>query len=163
MQYNTLTVPYLQTGGSQSGTLDLASLLGVRIGQDTSNNFAITPMGLAILGRDSRYYSLEEHEGRLRLMDVSSLVLPINPGVFRVPVEEVHFGDLILISDSPFSAMFVHEVHHHGREIHGLEVTSNERIQYLPPHNPFGELLFGHRTNLYVRFVSVLDLLSDLF
>jgi hypothetical protein len=164
MQYNTVRY---QTGSQSQpppqeqqapSSFTLSSLLGLRIGQDTTGNFALTPAGLAVLGRDSRYYSFESYGERARLLDVTSLILPINPGVYRIPALEVRPGDLILISDSPFSALFVIEIAEFG--IVGLEATCNELVTYFPPENLFGDRFFGHRNNIFVRIVSTFDLLE---
>jgi hypothetical protein len=162
MQYNTLVLPHGQVA-TQPGALNLTSLLGVQIGQDLTGNFGFTPAGLAVLGRDNRYYTLDYHEDLARMLDVTSIILPINPGVYRIPVQRVYRGDLVLISDSPFSALFVTEVQEDEGSIVGIEATCNERVEYSPPYNFFGGVLFGEDAKLFVRIVSLFDLLGNLF
>ena len=163
MQYNTVPIqPRLQQQQQQSSSMDLSSLLGIRIGQDTSGNFALTPAGLAVLGRDNRYYTMQYLGGRPRLVDVSALILPGDPGAYRMPVPALETGDLIVISDSPFQAMFVMESDG-GNAVVGLDASCNEIVTYIPPNNPFTNLLFGGGSSVFVRVISTFDVLTGIF
>jgi hypothetical protein len=163
MQYNTLQPRRQEQQHAQpaAGSTDLSSLLGVRIGQDVSGNFALTPAGLAVLGRDGRYFALDSLAEGPQLMDVTSLVVPGDAGVYRLPVPEVHTGDLIVISDSPFQSMFVLGMEG-GRAVLGLDPSCNLLVTYLPPDNQFTRLLFGDTANMFVRIVSIFDVLAGM-
>jgi hypothetical protein len=166
MQYNTVLTQRQQQARADSQPqqtgADLSSLLGLRIGKDTTGNFVLTAAGLAVMGRDGRYFSAEFYEGRPRLLDVTAMVLPVDPGVFRLPVRSVNRGDLILISDSPFTAMFVMEAGGRNSPTIGLDATCNELITYYPPDNLFAGVLFGEDADVYVRIVSMFDLLTGM-
>jgi hypothetical protein len=85
------------------------------------------------------------------LLDVSALILPIDPCVYRVPSRTIYRGDLIVTSEPPsFAALYVLEI---GETfyVEGLDVGTAERVRYCAPRNLF--------INYYVRAVSLLDML----
>jgi hypothetical protein len=156
MQYNT--TPAQQQPQGQQNAMDLSSLIGVSIGQDVTGKFALTPSGLAVLGRDGRYFGMDIHDGGGVVLDLTSMVLPINAAVYRIPSEEVFPGDLIVISDAPFRTLFVLEVPGDGTVV-GLDPGCNELVTYFPPENPFADILFGGH-NIFARVVSMFDVLN---
>jgi hypothetical protein len=155
MEYNTVSLQ------QQAAPFDLSSLLGARIGLDTSGRFALSTSGLAIAGSDGKFLALDQQ--RRRLLDVSSLVLPVGACIYRIPATKVSPGDVIVTSDSPFCALFVLEDKADGTLIQALNPCSSELVSYVPPDNPFSDLLFfADGGSVFVRVVSLFDLLSPL-
>jgi hypothetical protein len=138
--------------GPSSGTdFVLQQLLGpVQFGWDASNNFARTLNGLAILRPDGRYIARDEEQQGL--LDVTPLILTgVPPYVLRLPVSSVDAGDLIVVSDCPFSVLYVLETYEEfpGR-IRGLDPLCGTIVDYSQPVNPF--------FNFFVKVVSLYDL-----
>jgi len=136
-----------------SGFFGFQQLLGcIQIGQDTTNNFACSLSGLAVRRADGRYVTIDEDgEG---LLDVTPLILPgMVPCVFRIPVETVKDGDLIVTSDCPFSVMYVLNVDDYPGRIRGLDPLCGEVVEYSRPTSLF--------FNFFVKLVSIYDLFGD--
>ncbi len=73
---------------------------GLRIGPDTSGNFRLSLGGqLAVRSTaEDQYVVFDQQQGRL--IDVTGLTLDVAEDfIFRVPVQQVNQGDLILISE----------------------------------------------------------------
>jgi len=90
---------------------DLGTLFGgVQIGRDTSGQFALTRDGrLAVLRPNGTYASMM-HDNVDQLVDVTPLVLAgVDPMVVRIPVRlsQLNRGNLIIVSDAPFSPLLV--------------------------------------------------------
>jgi hypothetical protein len=122
---------------------------GLSLGPDNTGNFAMSIGGLAVRTPDGRFVMQEK--GGERLLDVSALILPIDPCVYRLPSGTVKPGDLIVTGDPPsFAALYVLEI---GEDfcVEGLDIGTAERVRYCPPANLF--------INYYVRAVSLLDML----
>jgi len=142
LQYNVTVPP------SSTCSLSLSSLFGIQIGADTSNNFALSINGLAVQTPDGRFVAREGDEDRL--IDVTPLILPINPCVYRLPSTEVKRGDLIVTSDPPnFSALYVLDADDPD-DIECLDTGTSQIVRYCAPRNLF--------LQFYVRAVSLLDL-----
>lgn len=140
-------------GGISTAGGSLFSLLfGVQIGNDTSNNFALSINGLAVRTPCGRYVAKERHHDRL--MDVTALLLPMNPMVVRMPVKpsQVRSGDVIVTSDPPdFSAIYVLDRRESGW-IYGLDTGTSQVTEFALPRNPL--------VNFYVVAVSLFDVLT---
>ncbi|WP_157650557.1 hypothetical protein [Burkholderia ubonensis] len=128
---------------------------GVSIGKDTSGNlklgFTADRVGLAVRSPDGQWY-VKDGDG---LRNVTGATVDVSDGwIFRLPVSEVHEGDVVVVSDDPFSAVFVRKVGTEGQlqVLNPAEYSSGEFTQ---PTN-----LFGQR--YYVKAVSLLDSLGDL-
>jgi hypothetical protein len=139
---------------------------GIAIGKDTSGNLAFAPEGVHNIAarkqapnpdNDTFWVAKEESHGELRLVDVTPLVRPSSDFIVRVPVRarNVKPGDVLILCDNPFQALFVQRVEHDGRTIVGLDLQSNVTF-----HVPSQQLL-SHDTRLLVKAISILDL--DLF
>jgi hypothetical protein len=136
---------------ASSGFFGFQQLLGcIQIGKDTTNNFAWSLSGLAILRADGTYVAKDEDgEG---LLDVTPLILAgVAPCVFRLPVETVGRGDLIVTSDCPFSVLFVLKVDDYAGRIRCLDPLCGEIVEYSRPASLF--------FNFFVKVVSLYDLL----
>jgi hypothetical protein len=92
---------------------------------------------------------------RNALVDVSLLALPgVDPLVFRLPVKGVKPGDLIMVSESPLSVLYVLETYSdRPREIRGLDPYTGEAVDYSLTENLFN-------LNFFVQVTSLFDLLS---
>ena len=142
LQYGLSTTP------PTLGSLNVASLFGVQIGADVTNNFALSFSGLAVQTPDGRYVTLDEDADSL--IDVTPLILPISPYVFRLPATEVHRGDLIITSDPPnFTALYVID-DEDPDELECLDTGTAQVVQYRAPRNLFFQF--------FVRAVSLFDL-----
>jgi hypothetical protein len=132
-----------------AGFPDLMTLFGLPLGLDTTGNFAMSLGGLAVRTPDGRFVMKER--GAARLLDVSTLVLPIDPHVYRLPSRTIAPNDLIVTGDVPnFAALYVLEIGE-GFNVEGLDVGTGEKVSYCAPRNVF--------VNYYVRAVSLLDML----
>jgi hypothetical protein len=134
---------------SGAGFPDLTTLFGLPLGLDATGNFAMSPRGLAVRTPDGRF--VRKEKGTERLLDVSALILPIDPCVYRLPSRTVEPDDLIVTGDPPsFAALYVLEIHEDSC-VEGLDVGTAERVRYCAPRNLF--------ITYYVRAVSLLDML----
>jgi hypothetical protein len=152
---SSAAAPYGTPSQPTSGSLPLQSLLfGIQIGLDTSSNFALSvdpydfEIGLAVQTPGGRFLTMDRR--RCRLVDVTALVIPLSPWVYRIPVTEVRHGDLIVTADDPFSALYVLEKLE-GMRILGLDTGTCQEVSFIPPENLF--------VNFYVRVVSLFDVL----
>jgi hypothetical protein len=140
------------TQPSSGFALDLQSILGgIQFGRDASGNFALSVGGLAVRRTDGTFVMLDEADERL--IDVTPLVLSgIDPGVVRVPVDagSLRRGDVLVVSDTPFSALFV--LDHDGGRIRGLNPLIGQIVTVVPPLNLF--------FNFVVRAICLFDLLG---
>jgi hypothetical protein len=134
-------------------------LFGIQIGLDTSNNFALSvdphsvEIGLAVRTPSGRFLRMERRHDRL--IDVTSLVVAVNPWAYRLPVppEDVRSGDLIITADPPdFSALYVLDREEGGR-ILGLDTGTCQEVRFSPAVNPF--------LNFYVKVVSLFDVFAS--
>jgi hypothetical protein len=135
---------------SSGGFPSLQALLGtIQLGWDTSNNFALSLRGLAILRPDGTYVARDRDVDSLH--DVTPLVLPgVNPWVLRLPVARVRPGFLLVTSDVPFSLVYVIEAEGRRQErIEGLDPISGEFVEYCRPVSLF--------FNYFVRVVSLFE------
>lgn len=132
---------------------DLSRVLGnVALGLDTTGNFALTLSGTALARPDGTYVRLGSREELL--IDVTPLILPgIDPMVMRLPVRPraVTRGDIVIVSDTPFQALFVLDVGHGGRIV-ALDPIQEQLVTHVPARNLF--------FNVVVRATSLLDLVS---
>jgi hypothetical protein len=142
LQYNlTTTQPAPLSVG-------LSSFLSVQVGSDTSNNFALSVNGLAVRTPSGRFVTKERSQNRL--IDVTPLILPVNPYVYRLPCVAVEPGDLVVTADPPnFSALYVVSAHK-GEEVEGLDICTSQIVRYIAPRSVF--------LQFYVKAVSLLDL-----
>lgn len=127
--------------------MDIQSLLsGVALGKDTSGNFKPSIKGLAVRRPDGKFVV---HDGQ-QMLDVSDLTLDgADNFIYRLPMQSVKQGDVIITSDSPFSVLFVQDVSDNGK-LSGLDPHTNTVVEYIPPAN----LLNIH---FFVKVVSLLD------
>ncbi|HEY7889574.1 MAG TPA: hypothetical protein VIC29_15230 [Steroidobacteraceae bacterium] len=157
LRYNLVT-PSPATIQSLTGAL--VGLGGIQLGFDATNNFAVAaPSGLAICRGDGTCVAIDADADAL--IDVTPMVIPgVSPCVVRLPVqlESVRRGDLLVTSDSPFSALFVLKAPEGASRIRCLDPFSDEIVTYAPPRSgvlpmtwvviaisPFSSLLCGER------------------
>jgi len=132
-----------------AGFPDLTTLFGLSLGPDTTGNFAMSLGGLAVRTADGRFVMKEK--GADRLVDVTTLILPIDPRVYRLPSRTIVPDDLIVTGDPPnFAALYILEIGE-GTYVEGLDVGTGEKVSYCAASNLF--------INYYVRAVSLLDML----
>lgn len=141
---------YASTGtNSPAGVCQcVPGLLPVSIGPDVSGNFVISLYGLAVNRPDGRAVLHRDGE----LIDVSLFVMPMpaaSLGVYGIPVSEVHYGELIKISDCPYSLLYVLEVTPSG--FRGLDPFMGTIVYYTEPVSPF--------FTYFVRMESIYGLL----
>jgi hypothetical protein len=138
----------------EAGSFDTDCIFGVEIGRDRSNNFAvgISPNGLSLAVRtaNSKFVVPYLEDNIARLIDVTCLTVGIDPFVIRLPVQEVFPGDLVVTSDSPFSALFV--VNAQQDFIRGVVPGTQELVKYVPPQNLFGFQFFVKAFSLLNAF-----------
>lgn len=144
----------------QSLTGALVGLGGIQLGLDTTNNFVVAPpSGLAICRDDGTCVAIDADADAL--IDVTPMVIPgVSPCVVRLPVQldAVRRGDLLITSDSPFSALFVLKAPDGATRIRCLDPLSDEIVTYAPARSgvlpmtwvvtaisPFSSLLCGER------------------
>ncbi len=121
-----------------------SSILGPALGRDTSGNFALTVEGLAVRAGDRFVTAIIDDEGA-ELVDVSSLVISgVDPWVYRLPVTIPSRGDLILISDNPFSVRYVLES---GPAVVSLDPATGDVAELIAAQNPF--------VSFFVKIVSL--------
>jgi hypothetical protein len=152
--YNPLPAQATFFGAAPSS---LSSILGPSLGLDTSGNFALSITGqgvgraqLAILNGNRYFTALIDDEGE-QLLDATSLVTTgVNPCVYRIPVSVPSRGDLILISDCPFSVRYVLGAGE-GPEprIFGLDPVTGDVAELIPASNPFIGCFYIKIVSLY--------------
>jgi hypothetical protein len=141
MNYNPTSY---QSASSGSGFQLFQSFFPVQIGSDMSGMFALSFQGLAVIRPDGR--AVVHREGGL--LDVTMFLLTgfgVSPGVFRIPVHEVFYGDLIVTSDYPLSLLYVLEQTETG--VRGLDPFTGKISDYTPPLSLF--------MNYFVRVESL--------
>lgn len=132
--------------------MDLKSLFGgVSIGRDTSGNIKLSlggdRLGLAIRSPEGRFFA----RGADGLKDVTDLTMDAFEGVVvRLPVTSVKEGDVIVISESPFTAAFVDEVGSGGHC--RVSKTDGSVTDFEPPANLLGQRFFVKATSLLESF-----------
>lgn len=135
--------------------MDLKSLFGgVSIGRDTSANFKMSlagdRLGLAVRTPDGQFYTRE----RTGLKNVTDLTLDAFEGmVLRLPVTKVKEGDVIVVSENPFSAVFVDQVNENG-QVRVLNPANSSAVDFAQPANLLGQRFFVKATNLLESFGS---------
>jgi len=131
---------------------DLQAILGaVQLGRDSSGKFALTLGGIAVLRPNGTYLALDDDSDEL--IDVSPLVLPgVDPIVVRLPTHpsKLRRGDLVIVSDAPFSPLFVVERRGAGR-FQALDPIGGLLVEFAPPLNLFFDFI--------VQAVSLFDVL----
>jgi len=152
------TSPAAMPGGAMLGNLLFG---GIAIGKDTSGNLAFAPEGRHNVAArkqapnpdNDTFWAAREIDGQLRLVDVTPIVRPTNDFIFRVPVRarEVEPGDVLILCDNPFQALFVKEREDNGTIV-GLDLNSN-----LTAHVPSRQALL-HEPQLLVQAISIFDL-----
>ena len=68
-----------------------------------------------------------------------------------MPTTEVNKGDVIVVSESPFTAVFVEEVRSDGR-VRVLNPAISSEVQYVQPKNLLGQRFFIKARNLFESF-----------
>jgi hypothetical protein len=128
--------------------MDLKAILGgISVGKDTSGNIKPSIKGLAVKVADGNFLARDGEA----LIDVGGFVFEGAENlVVRVPVpaEQVGPGDLLVLADDPFQALFVTEVS--TAVIAGLNPQTSTRLEYVPHSNMFGR-------KLLVKVVSLLE------
>jgi len=132
--------------------MDLKSLFGgVSIGRDASGNikmsFAGDGLALAIRSVEGQFVTRDK-EG---LKNVTDLTLDAFEGaVLRLPVTTVKEGDVIVMSETPFTAAFIDEVSTGGKV--RVAKTDGTVTDFEPPANLLGQRFFIKATNLLESF-----------
>ena len=135
----------------------------IPVGKDTTGNFSLSYKGVAVKTDCNRFVAFRGNGDEVELYDVTGLTLPgCDPLIYRVPVTEdnVHPGDLLLISDCPPQALYVTKTFPELSEkeknrakksvtVEGI-TPSGQKVTYLSPRR-LGDCA------RYIRIVSVLD------
>ena len=120
---------------------------GAAIGKDMSGNFKLSFKGLAVRTGDHNYVAKDGGH----LIDVTDLTLDGTESfVYRLPVQSVECGDVIIMSETPFKVMFVQEVHEDGQKLLGSVAQTGTIESWSPATNLFNFQFF-------VKVVSLLD------
>jgi len=133
--------------------MDLKSLFGgVSMGRDTSGNFKMSLVGdrmdLAVKTADGQFYARDD--GGLR--NVTGVTLDAFGGmIFKLPATKVNKGDVIVVSESPFNAVFVEEAGEDGR-LRVLNPAISSHVDYVQPKNLLGQRFFIKATSLLESF-----------
>jgi hypothetical protein len=132
--------------------MDLKSIFGgVSIGKETTGNIRPSIKGLAVKVADGKFVA-RDGDG---FFDVGDFVFDGGEKyVFRLPVNEdqVVPGDLLVLSDAPFQALFVKTIK--DGTISGLDPTSGAVMEYPPHTNMFG-------VRFFVKAVSLIENLGS--
>ena len=125
---------------------------GVSIGRDMSGNFKVSlageGIGLAIRTPDGQYYA----RGKDGLRNVTELTVDTFDGlVLKLPVARVKEGDILIVSDNPFTAVFVDDVSPEG-QVRVLNPATNSAVDFAQPANLLGQRFFVKATNLLESF-----------
>jgi hypothetical protein len=130
--------------------MNLQSIFGgIAIGKDLTGNFRQSLKGLAVRRTDDKFVTLD---GDFPI-EISDFTFDgTEQYVYRLPVQNVKPGDIVITSESPLKVLFVREVEPNGRLV-GLDPCGIE-INYTPTTN-----LFNMR--FFVTVVSILDGLSE--
>ena len=130
--------------------MDTKAIFGrVRIGKDTSGNFKLSFKGLAVRTEDGKFFAKDGDH----MLDVSDLTLDGAEGyIYRLPVQSVKPGDLIITSENPFDVLFVQAVGEDGG-LSGLDPRNNTVVDYVQPTNLFN-------VQFFVKVVSLVDVLG---
>jgi hypothetical protein len=131
---------------------------GVSIGKDVSGRFKPTPLGLGVQTNDGRLLTYAKGA----LVDVTNMAFAGTESyVYRLPIQKPQAGDLIILSDNPFRAIFVEEAEDdeddeddkdlavEGR-ITGIDPASSQVVEYVQPKN-------GTNQRWFVRVFSPLN------
>jgi len=104
--------PMTKIGSTASpfgGSSSMSSILGgVAVGRDLTGSFALSAYGTAVRRSDQTYVAIDAD--RDTLIDVTQFILGgLDPCVVRlpIPIGMLRRGDLLVASDSPFSAYYV--------------------------------------------------------
>jgi len=126
--------------------MDLKSMFGgVSIGREMSGNIKPSIKGLAVKVADGKFVARDGNG----FFDVGGFVFDRGDKyVYRLPVNEgqVQAGDLLIMSDSPFQALFVEAVK--DGTIIALDPTSGSVVEYVPHTNMFGMKFFVKAVSL---------------
>jgi hypothetical protein len=128
--------------------MDLKSLVGgVSIGRDTSGNIKVSFVGdrpaLAIRSAGGDFFVREKNG----LRNVTDLTVDALEGmVLRLPVSSVQEGDIVILSENPFTAAFVDEVGTSGQV--RVAKTDGSVTDFDPPANLLGQRFYVKATNL---------------
>jgi hypothetical protein len=134
--------------------MDLKSLFGgVSVGRDTSGNIKVSFVGdkfaLAIRSTGGDFY-IREKNG---IKNVTDLTVDAFEGmVLRLPVKEVKEGEIVVLSESPFTAAFIDEVGTGGTV--RVAKTDGSVTDFEPPANLLGQRFYVKATNLMESFGS---------
>jgi hypothetical protein len=128
--------------------MDLKAIFGgISVGKDNSGNIKPSIKGLAVKVAEGNFVAREGD----KLVDVGGFVFDGGEKfIIRLPVtaEQVVPGDLLVLADEPFQALFVTEIS--AALIAGLNPQTSTRLEYVPRSNMFG-------LNLLVKVVSLLE------
>ena len=132
--------------------MDLKSLFGgVSVGRDTSGNIKVSFVGdklaLAIKSTSGDFF-IREKDG---LKNVTDLTVDAFEGmVLRLPVTTVKEGDIIVLSENPFTAAFIDQVETGGSV--RVAKTDGSVTDFEPPANLLGQRFYVKATNLMESF-----------
>lgn len=134
--------------------MDLKSLFGgVSVGRDTSGNIKVSFVGdklaLAIKSTSGDFF-IREKDG---LKNVTDLTVDAFEGmVLRLPVTTVKEGEIIVLSENPFTAAFIDQVGTGGSV--RVAKTDGSVTDFEPPANLLGQRFYVKASNLMESFGS---------
>src|SRR6266487_2094120 len=128
--------------------MDFKSIFGgIAIGKDISGNFKLSFKGLAIRASDDKFVAKDGDQ----FLDVTDLTLDGTENfVYRLPVQNVNNGDVVIMSENPFTVMFVQNVDQDGTTISGYVPQTGTIESWFPTTNVLN-------VQFFVKVVSLLD------
>src|SRR3569833_761564 len=130
--------------------MDLKSFLGgLSVGRGTSGNFKLSFVGdrmeLAVKSPDGQFYA-RDGSG---LRNVTGATLDAFDGmIVKLPTPQVGKGDVIVVSENPFNAVFVEDVASDG-QVRVLNTAITAQVPYVQPKNLLGQRLFVKAASLF--------------
>ncbi|AEO93310.1 gp39 [Bacillus phage G] len=126
----------------ENSTMKFKNLFGGEIGKDKSGMFKMSALGLAVKNEEGNYVCYNGSN----MVDVLDMTVDMDNIVYKIPVQKVEKGDLIMSNGKP---VYVKKVN--GNELTVFNPFNNRKESYIPQTNLFG-------FNFFIKVVSLFDL-----
>jgi hypothetical protein len=114
-------------------------MYGLSIGKDTTGRFKPSPLGIAVQSGDGKFVTYRDD----KLVDVTGMTFEATDGhIYRIPVKSAKQGDLLLLSDSPLTAIFLEDDVEDDDSVSGINPLTCERVEYVQPISALGQRWF---------------------